>query len=483
MTHLFEQRLRGWLSPLIYLSTNWVSRLGVIGVTTGGVLWLVLLPSFLRGDAGHPYLGILMFLGLPGVFFGGLILIPLGMLMERRRRRRRGEPPPTLPVLEWRSPEIRRLVVFIGVTTLANLVIGAQLLYRATDYMDSVTFCGRTCHKVMAPEYTAYQASPHARVACVACHIGPGASWFVRSKLSGVGQVFATLLNTYPRPIPTPIANLRPARETCEQCHWPQKFGADRLRVVQKFADDEANSRTFTVLLMHIGGGHQRRGIHGAHLDPGVTIEYAHVDRGRQNIPWVRYTNAATGRSTTYMAADATPETVRALPRRLMDCMDCHNRPTHIFELPEAAVDHALASGAISPGLPGIKKLALELLKKDYPSQEAAAAAIPAMLERHYRQRPGFDLRNRDEVLRAGRAIAEIYTRNVFPRMKVGWGTYPNNIGHMDFPGCFRCHDDRTSTDGRKITQDCNTCHRILAMDEAAPAILSELGLAQANSR
>jgi len=477
-----DRRLPALLSPLVYLSSNWISLTGVVAVTTASVLWLFQLPLFLRGEVDNPYTGILTFLVLPGVFFGGLILIPLGIVREVRRRRRLGEPTRVFPPLDLRNPELRRLLAFIGVTTLANLVIGSQLTYRAFHYMDSVTFCGKTCHKVMAPEFTAYQGSPHSRVACVACHIGPGASWFVRSKLSGVGQVFATILNTYPRPIPTPVANLRPARETCEQCHWPQKFGADRLRILTKFADDESNTRTLTVLLMHIGGGHERRGIHGAHLDPGVTIEYAHADPGRQNIPWVRYSNSVTGRTTVYLAADATPEAVRNLPRRVMDCMDCHNRPTHAFESPEAAVDRAMAQGLIPASLPGIKKLGVELLKKEYPSREAAAAAIPQALVQHYRwQDANFYARQRDEILRAGRVLAEIHNRNVFPEMKVTWGTYPNNIGHMDFPGCFRCHDDRTAADGRKLTQDCNACHRVLAMDEPAPKILSDLGLLPAN--
>jgi len=482
MNRISERGLRAWLSPLVLLSSNWVSLAGVVGVTSAGVLWIFLLPTFLRGDVQHPYIGILVFLALPGVFFGGLALIPLGIYLQVRKRRRRGEAAGVFPTLEWRSPELRRLLAFIAVTTAANVVIGSQLSYRAVHYMDSVTFCGKTCHKVMAPEFAAYQGSPHSRVACVACHIGPGASWFVRSKLSGVGQVFATLLDTYPRPIPTPVANLRPARETCEQCHWPQKFAADRLRIIPKYGDDGANTRTLTVLLMHIGGGHERRGIHGAHLDPGVTIEYAHADAGRQNIPWVRYSNAVTGRSTVYLAADASREGVRNLPRRVMDCMDCHNRPTHAFELPEAAVDRAMAAGLISPSLPSIKKLGTELLKKDYPSHQAAAAAIAAALQQHYRrQQPAVYAAGRDEIARAARTLVEIYQRNVFPSMKVVWGVYPNNIGHMDFPGCFRCHDDRSGADGRKITQDCNTCHHVLAMDEPAPKILAELGMSRAN--
>jgi len=293
---------------------------------------------------------------------------------------------------------------------------------------------------------------------------------FVKSKLSGVRQVFAVGLNTYPRPIPTPIKDLRPARETCETCHWPDKFGADRLRVFDKFASDEANTRTQTVLLMLIGGGGVTRGIHGAHMAPGVTIEYAPADSSRQTIPWVRYRNSQTGRITEYVAADAKAEAVRQLPRRQMDCMDCHNRPTHAFELPEGALDRAMASGIVSAALPFIKKLGVELLSKPYRSHEEAAEAIRKAVEARYGRRP--------EAARAAQALVAIYQRNVFPQMRVSWGTYPNNIGHNDFPGCFRCHDEQhASPDGRKITQDCNSCHRLLAMEEAAPKILTELGL------
>jgi hypothetical protein len=383
--------------------------------------------------------------------------------------------------LDFRNLELRRLLVFISLTTLANLVIGSQLLYRAVTYMDGVTFCGQTCHTVMQPEYTAYQNSPHSRVECVACHIGPGASWFVRSKLSGVGQVFAVTFNTYPRPIPTPVRNLRPARETCEACHWPQKFGEDRVQVLSQFADDQSNTRTQTVLLMLIGGGRVSRGIHGAHLGPGITIHYSPADESRQTIPRVEHSNSLTGRSTVYLAPDATPQSLAKLPMRLMDCMDCHNRPTHAFELPEPAVDHALAAGLIDPSLPFAKKVSVEILRKDYRSRAEAAAAIPAGFRGFYRQHhPDISQQRPAEISRSAEALLAIYQRNVFPEMKVTWGTYPNNLGHSDFTGCFRCHDDaHSSPDGKKITQDCNTCHRLLAMEEAAPKILTDLGLAE----
>jgi hypothetical protein len=455
-----------------------LSLIGVVFVTTATVFWLFLLPTMLAGNVENPYQGILTFLILPAAFFAGLALIPAGILLRRRRNRARGEAPALVP-LDFRNPALRRLVVFAGVTTFANIVIASQLTYRAVHYMESVTFCGQTCHSVMQPEFAAYQNSPHSRVDCVACHIGEGASWFVKSKLSGVGQVFAVAFNTYPRPIPTPVHDLRPARETCEECHWPQKFGEDRLRIVHKYADDEANTLSKSVLLMRIGGGRGGPGIHGVHLGPGVVIRYAHSDDKRQTIPWVEYDDGK-GRVSAYAAEGAKLEKPGNLPIRVMDCMDCHNRPTHAFDLPDRAMDRAMAAGEISPELPFIKKKGVELLRAEYGSHAEAEKAITAGLEKYYREsHPQAAPQHHDSIRSAARSLFAIYSRNVFPQMQITWGTYPNNIGHTDFPGCFRCHDDgHTSAPGKKLSQDCNACHQLLAMEEPEPKILTDLGIA-----
>jgi len=473
-----NRSLGGWLSPVIHLSSNWISLIGVILVTTATVFWLFLLPITLRGQATNPYMGILAFLLLPGPFFVGLILIPLGMWVKRKRERHSGIYPPSFPRPEWRNPELRKLVYFVLITTGANLVIASQLSYGAVNYMDSVTFCGQTCHTVMQPEYTAYQGSPHSRVACVMCHIGPGASWFVRSKLSGVGQVFAVTFDTYPRPIPVPVHNLRPARETCEQCHWPEKYSAERIDIITHFADDETNTATKDVLLMKIGGGNHGIGIHGTHLGPGVVIRYWHSDEARQVIPLVEYND--NGRKTVYAAAGAKPDGA-GLTMRVMDCIDCHNRPTHAFDLPDRALDKAMAAGLVSPTLPFARKKALEILKVNYQSREDAAALIPGAFETFYRQSyPAVWSAQQSEIVASANQVLDIYDRNVFPDMKVTWGTYPQNIGHTDFPGCFRCHDGgHTAQNGQTITQDCNACHNLLAMDEANPKVLTELGITQ----
>lgn len=466
--------LKGWLYPLVQLSSNWISATGVVLVTASAIFWLVLMFSHAGHETSNPYLGILLFVALPGVFFAGLGLIPLGIWVQRRR----GGVDQDLRTLDLRSPRVRRFAIFLGVTTMANLIIASQLAYSTVSYMDGVTFCGLTCHTVMAPEFTAYQNSPHSRVECVKCHIGPGASWFVKSKLSGAHQLFAVALGTYERPIPTPVENLRPARDTCEGCHWPQKFGGQRLRVISKFSEDETNTRTETVLMMHIGGGNTMKGIHGAHVGPGVHIRYGHSDRKRQTIPIVEVANEGKEK-VVYLAKGANEEQVRALPMREMDCVDCHNRPTHIFELPDRGMDRILASGDASPSLPWIRKQGLELLKAGYASRDEALAQIPSRLQAFYKEKyPDIYASRNAEVLRSAQAVASIYGRNVFPQMKLDWGTYINNIGHTDFPGCFRCHDEEhTSKGGKAITQDCSNCHEMLAMEEANPKILTDLGM------
>lgn len=480
-----RSRFGKWLSPIIYLSNNILSLTGVVLVTTAAVFWMVLLPTLWGGTMENPYIGILLFMGLPGAFFGGLLLIPIGIVLRSRSKKQQGLYPADFPPLDFSNIEFRRLLGFIAATTVVNLIIAGQLAYGAVNYMDSVGFCGQTCHTVMTPEFTAYQNSPHARVECVKCHIGPGAGWFVRSKLSGAGQVIAVTLNNYPRPIPTPVHNLRPARETCETCHWPQKFGGDRLRVINKFSDDEKNTPSKTVLLMHIGGGVSGPGIHGTHLGAGVTMRYAPADESRQTIPVVEY-NKGDGKWIRFVAAGTKPADLERFTKpenmRTMDCMDCHNRPSHTFQLPERGFDAAMAAGQISSDLPFAKKEGLALLKASYSTQAEGLDKIAAGFEKYYQDKyPAIWAQHRDQVEKSAAGVAGIYRRNVFPEMKVQWGSYPNNLGHTDFTGCFRCHDDQhAAADGQKVTQDCSACHSLLAMEEKSPKILNDLGVAEA---
>jgi nitrate/TMAO reductase-like tetraheme cytochrome c subunit len=422
-------------------------------------------------------MGILAFIGLPALLGIGLALIPTGMWLLRKREGRTGIYPATFPPLSWRNQDLRRLVLFIVGATLVNIAIASQVTYAAVVYMESPSFCGTTCH-VMAPEYTAYQNSAHSRVECPKCHVGPGASGFVHSKLSGIRQLIAVIRSNYPRPIPAPVHDLRPARETCEGCHWPQKYGEDRIRVITKFADDETNTATKTVLLMKIGGGNGGVGIHGTHLGPGVKIRYGHTDEGRQTIPWMEYSGP--GRTTVYATADAKPGGA-GLSVRQMDCIDCHNRPSHKYETADRAIDFAMRDGEIPTALPFAKKQGLEILQANYTSRADATQRIPAAFEAFYRDsRPEVYAQRQAEIKGAAQRLLAIYNRNVFPEMNVKWSAYPNNVGHMDSPGCFRCHDGgHTDSGGRAISQDCNSCHNLLAMDEANPKVLEQLGVVE----
>jgi NapC/NirT cytochrome c family, N-terminal region len=477
----FFTRLYDWLSPIVFFSSNPLSLIGVVVVTTAAVLWVFLLPTLFGHGTNNPYLGIPIFLILPGVFIFGLILIPIGIALRRRSRRRQGLPVTSIPQLSLDSPELRRLLIFVGVASFVNVVIVSQWGYSAVNYMDGAQFCGLTCHTVMQPEYTAYVNSSHARVECAGCHIGPGASWFVRSKLSGVRQVFAVAFHTYSQPIPSPVENLRPARETCEQCHWPARFSGDVFTVRTSYGADQENQATSTVMLMKVGGHTWRGsvGIHGVHVADNARMVYTATDRQRQQIPQVIYT-APDGKVTVYNSASAKASAADLArgEQRTMDCVDCHNRPTHAFQLPERAVDGALAQGQISPKLPFIKKEAVAVLRQDYRDRDTAAREIAASLDKFYKTSyPSVSSNSAGEIKSAIAAVQAIYLRNVFPDMKITWGTYPNNLGHMDSPGCFRCHDgDHQSADGRTIPNDCATCHDLLAVDEKDPKVLSGLG-------
>ena len=248
--------------------------------------------------------------------------------------------------------------------------------------------------------------------------------------------------------------------------------------MIPKFAEDEANTASQTVLMMMVGGS-LVRGIHGSHFGPGVEIHYSAFDKKRQKIPWVEYRNTRNGETRAYLAADANAGTIENLPRYQMQCVDCHNRPAHTFDLPDRAIDKAMAVGLLPATLPFLKKKGVELLKTDYASNERGGERIPAELAAYYlRDLPGNRLERAADVTAASTMLVSIYNTNVFPDLGVSWGLYPNNLGHEAFPGCFRCHDEEhKAADGRTITQDCGACHEAVAIDESSPEVLKTLGL------
>jgi nitrate/TMAO reductase-like tetraheme cytochrome c subunit len=386
-----------------------------------------------------------------------------------------------LPVWNLNNDRVRRNFLVFLTLSAVNLVILVVATYKGVEVMDSTQFCGAACHSVMQPEYTTYQRSPHARVKCVECHIGTGANWFVKSKLSGSWQVVSVAFNLYPRPIPAPVHNLRPARETCEQCHWPNKFVGDRFKVNTHFSEDETNTETKTVLVVKVGGHQAGRsqGIHW-HVDPDHVVRYRSDER-RQTIYEVE-TEAKDGTRRRFVGpAAGSPEAAAATEWRTMDCVDCHNRPTHIYRDPARELDAALLDRRIDPALPFVRREGLKALQVDYPSHEAAregiAKAVAAFYEQSY---PRLAADRKDAVAAAGRALGDIWCWNVFPTMKIGWGTYQNHIGHppdlSGDVGCFRCHDEQhKDVQGKTISQDCTTCHSLLAQDEKDPEILKTI--------
>jgi hypothetical protein len=304
--------------------------------------------------------------------------------------------------------------------------------------------------------------------------------------MAGTRQLMGVILNNFPRPIESAMESNRlvSSSQTCEQCHDRERFLGPRLRILTKYKDDEPNTPTETVLMMMVGGG-RLGGIHGAHMGPGVHLRYAAADKKRQIVPWVEYRNTETGATRTYLAGDASADSVRSLPTFEMQCVDCHNRAAHSFEQPDRAVDSAIAAGQIAVGLPFVKKTGVELIKADYKTSDEASQKILAGLNQFYQQKSPDVARKRSaDIQSASQSLLAIYQRNVFPDLKVAWGTYVNNLGHMDFPGCFRCHDESHSTaDKRTITQDCNTCHQPLAVEETSPEVLKTLGLSDTITR
>jgi nitrate/TMAO reductase-like tetraheme cytochrome c subunit len=452
------------------LFRNWISFAGmVVGI---GALFSFLLLSVLDAVAkfSNPYVSILTYIVVPAFLIGGIVLAFFGAWRERRRRAH-GSGPASLQIDLSRSRDRRVLVMFLS-GTLVFLLLSAIGSYNAFNFTESVTFCGEVCHKVMEPEKVTHDHGPHARVACVECHVGKGVSWFVKSKISGSYQLYAVAFNKYPHPIPTPIKNLRPARETCEECHWPQSFVGNLDRTFNYFQSDASNSPYSIRLLLKIGGSDPARGPVGGihwHNIPGNTVEYVATDSARQKIPWVRVTDA-TGKVTVFKTRNFTND-VSKMDIRKMDCMDCHTRPSHRFLSPERAVNQAMALKKIDPTIPWIKTNAVYVLTRKYATDEEATNAIATALTKRYRD----DARIRDAIP----VVQQIYADNFFPYMKSSWESYPDNIGHMIWPGCFRCHDGLHKTEDKKLTikaNDCNACHTILAqgagaeLDQLAPA-------------
>lgn len=452
--------------------------ISLFGAWLAGIAFLVILFMMgidLTSEEPNPYTGIITFVALPAVMVFGLIITAIGAWREKRRRKREGEAGAHWPVIDFNSGAQRRTMVVVSAALVLFAGLSAFGSFKAYEYTESNEFCGTMCHQVMEPEYTAYQNSPHARVHCVDCHIGPGAEWFVRSKLSGAYQVYAVLADKVPRPIHTPIKSLRPSSDTCENCHWPEKFFGNTYVTRDYYLSDDENSHMRLDMMLRVGGGDGREGpLEGIHYHMNIAnkIEYIPADDRRQQIDWVRVTRPD-GTTNTYVSEDADFET-GTIPEgelRTMDCIDCHNRPSHRYLPPNVSVNSAITHGDISRDLRGVKGFAVSLLEGEYETTEEAVAAIEAGFLEEY-EADGMDV----EVTRAIAAVQQIYRENYFPAMKTNWKHFPDNIGHLWAPGCFRCHDGLHADErGETISRDCNVCHVLLAEETVEGAELVSL--------
>ncbi len=444
---------------------NWLSFAGGVVAIGSFFAFLLLFAIDVFAHNGNPYMGILAYVIAPFFLFLGLGLMGIGIWFQRRHARRMGVVEThSLLAVDLSRPDDRRRLQIFAVGSVVFLLFPAIGSYQSYQVSESVQFCGQACHVPMKPEFTAYQSSPHARVSCVECHVGHGPEAFVKAKMNGVHQLIGVITGDYDRPIKTPIRNLRPARETCEQCHWPQKFSGNIDRTYPHFLADATNTAYAIRLSLKVGGADPTHGPVGGihwHVSQDNKIEYLATDDRRQIIPWVRVTDPQ-GVVTEYRTAKFTND-ANAFEIRRMDCIDCHNRPAHQYRAPNDAVDFALSIGKLDPKLPWIKSNAVAVLAAKYATEAEAMAGIAGRLRATYASAPEVD----DLV----RKVQTIYQQNFFPEMKADWRAYPVNIGHKDWAGCFRCHDGKHSAVGTKKqipASDCTSCHTIIAQGTGA---------------
>jgi hypothetical protein len=446
---------------------NWISAIG--GVLAVGALFsfaLLVWMDFTQGNQ-NPYLGIFTYIVAPGFLLTGLGLIFFGAWAQRRWAIKHAATMPDKWRLDFSDKKQRRWMLFFGSGAVGFLMLSAFGSYQTYHYSESVQFCGQVCHEAMNPEFVTYQRGSHARVDCVECHIGSGAEWFVKAKINGTHQLIAYTLNNYKRPIETPLKNLRPAQDICEKCHWPEKFHGNVEMNYEHFLSDKKNTPYTARMLMHVNksapGGHPG-GIHW-HVSETERVEYYATDDKRQEIPWTRVTNLKDGSVRVFRTEEFTGEPP-ADKIRVMDCMDCHNRPAHVFPTANDAVETAMASGALSRKLPNIKRVAVQAMtQKEIVTDKEAAQKIAELMRAKYS-----DPALAAELPGAIAEVQRIFAVTIFPERKADWRVYPNNIGHKDWLGCFRCHDNKHKTvEGKAVrSSDCNSCHTLLAQGTGA---------------
>lgn len=454
-----------------------VAVIGTVLAVFGTLLFSFFLVLDFAADGSNPYTSLLTFVAAPSVVMLGVGLVVLSLWLEVRGARQRGETITVQFSIDPSSPGYWRALYGGAAIFVTLLVIVGYTGVKAYHAVESVDFCGMTCHAAMGPQYIAHQNSPHARVVCVDCHIGPGFEYWVKSKVAGMRQLYAMATGSYQKPIPTPVHNLRPAQETCENCHWPRQFYGGKFVTHTYYKTDEQNSPWTLDMLVKIGGGNPRtgrlEGIHWHMLEEN-TVEYIALDEKRQQIPWVRIIRPD-GETVTY-TQDVTGDGKTPDPKdpgvklRRFDCVDCHNRPSHQFLPPANAVNLAMSQGRISSELPYVRKKAVELLMAEYDGRGAGQELIPAALTAYYQENyPEIAKNKAEDIDQAGKTIASLYQENFFPDMKTDYRASINNLSHFTNSGCFRCHNGKMVDDkGERLEKNCTSCHLIVAQGPSA---------------
>lgn len=466
-TQPVKRSLLGGFTRLLALCNNIVSMIGLFLVVLAFGLFVAYVVYSLTASRNNPYLDVIGLLILPTVFVAGLAIVPLGLAWTRWRAWRVGKTTAQMRI-NFADPQTwSAIVLFLSLTFFLVFPSLAVMGYEGYTYTESTAFCTEVCHTVMEPQGVAHSNSPHARVSCAACHIGEGADWFVKSKLSGTRQVFAVWGDTFSRPIPPAITELRPARETCEHCHWPAKFHGKQLKEVVHYSPDKDNTRRVVRMLLKTGGADENLGrVEGIHMHMLVSgqIEYVALDEHLQQIPWVRYVRSDGSES--IFRSDGKPHDAPPPdgPRRTVDCMDCHNRGAHHFKDPQTAINLQLEAERIASDLPYIKRVAVQALVQTYPDVPTAEAEIERDIVAYYQEHQADTWEGREaDVREAIAAVQSVYKRTFFPEMNTDWTVYPENIGHLNSPGCIRCHDGRhVDAAGVTISSDCEVCHTFL---------------------
>ena len=446
----------------------WRSPLGLLGVTMTTVSATLMMFGVIvdiLGLVDNPYSMVVTYMILPGIMTLGLLLIPLAAYLRRRQWVKYGVSREHLHI-NLSDHKHRKFVVLFIVLTVVIVSIMGVIGYEGYHFTDSPYFCGKVCHQVMEPEYTVYKRSPHAKVACVECHIGPGAEFFVKAKISGMRQVAQVMTESYNRPIPAPVEHLRPARDTCEHCHWPEKFHGKKVKTFTRFSNSDQKDPEKIEVALHIGGRNpvtsDFEGIHW-HVSKDVEVKYLPANEKRTKIAKVQVTRPD-GSKEEFVDSYVEIDEEHSPEWRVMDCIDCHNRPTHIYDMPEERVDFGLLSRRINPDIPGIRADSLNVLTHAYASRDDAREQMVArLLDLQQQRHPEVAGKFEADIRKAGEYLLQTYIDNVWPRMNVNWGTYKSHLGHQfadDGYGCWRCHDEmHENADGDTITQDCSLCH------------------------